>query len=102
MLRELADKFGNVFVPCVVGNHGRNTLKPRAKSRVYTSYEWLLYVMLERYFAERNPAIRFFVPSDIDALVRVNATRYLFTHGDALGVKGGDGIIGALGPIMRG
>src|SRR5262249_43643226 len=24
------------------------------------------------------------------------------THGDLLGVKGGDGIIGALGPIMRG
>lgn len=102
MLEELAKHFGNVFVPCVVGNHGRNTLKPRAKGRVFTSYEWLLYVMLERYFAERNPAVRFFVPSDIDALVRVNSTRYLYTHGDALGVKGGDGIIGALGPIMRG
>jgi hypothetical protein len=28
--------------------------------------------------------------------------RYLLTHGDSLGVKGGDGLIGALGPIMRG
>lgn len=102
MLEELARKFGNVFVVCIVGNHGRNTLKPRAKSRVYTSYEWLLYTMLERHFAERNPAVRFFVPSDIDALVKVNSTRYLFTHGDALGTRGGDGIIGALGPIMRG
>ena len=27
---------------------------------------------------------------------------YLLTHGDSLGVKGGDGIIGAMGPIMRG
>ncbi len=101
MLKEVADKFGNVFVPCVVGNHGRNTLKPRAKSRVYTSFEWLLYVMLERYF-EHDPRVRFFVPNDIDALFKVNGTRYLLTHGDALGVKGGDGIIGALGPIMRG
>jgi hypothetical protein len=102
MLEEMAKHFGNVFVTGIVGNHGRNTLKPRAKSRVYTSYEWLLYIMLERYFAERNPKVRFFVPSDIDALVKVNSTRYLFTHGDALGTRGGDGIIGALGPIMRG
>jgi hypothetical protein len=28
--------------------------------------------------------------------------RYMLTHGDSLGVKGGDGIIGALGPVMRG
>jgi hypothetical protein len=26
----------------------------------------------------------------------------LVTHGDTLGVKGGDGMIGAIGPIMRG
>lgn len=101
MLRELADKFGNVFVPCVVGNHGRMSLKPRMKSRVYTSFEWLLYVMLEREFKD-DPRVQFYVPNDIDALFRVNGSRYLLTHGDALGVKGGDGIIGALGPIMRG
>lgn len=100
-LKELADKFGRVFVSGVVGNHGRNTLKPRMKSRVHTSYEWLMYVMLERFFAD-DPRVRFFVPNDIDALIRVNGTRYLLTHGDSLGVKGGDGIIGALGPIMRG
>ena len=28
--------------------------------------------------------------------------RFLLTHGDNLGVKGGDGIIGAIGPIARG
>jgi hypothetical protein len=32
----------------------------------------------------------------------VYGTRFLLTHGDALGVKGGDGIIGSIGPIMRG
>jgi hypothetical protein len=89
-------------VPCVVGNHGRATLKPRMKSRVHTSFEWLLYVMLERHFQVTDPNVQFFVPNDIDALIKVNDTRYLLTHGDALGVKGGDGIIGALGPIMRG
>lgn len=100
-ITTLADRFGKIFIPCIVGNHGRNTLKPRCKSRVYTSYEWLLYVMLEKFFAG-DARVQFFVPGDIDALVRVNNTRYMFTHGDALGTKGGDGIIGALGPIMRG
>jgi hypothetical protein len=33
---------------------------------------------------------------------RVYGLRFLLNHGDMLGVKGGDGIIGAIGPIMRG
>jgi len=33
---------------------------------------------------------------------RIHNQRYLAMHGDMLGVKGGDGIIGAIGPIMRG
>ncbi|OYX81959.1 MAG: hypothetical protein B7Y84_20190, partial [Azorhizobium sp. 32-67-21] len=33
---------------------------------------------------------------------RIFSQRYLALHGDMLGVKGGDGIIGAIGPIMRG
>jgi hypothetical protein len=33
---------------------------------------------------------------------RVLDQRYLAIHGDMMGVKGGDGIIGAIGPIMRG
>lgn len=100
-LEELASKFGKVFVPCVVGNHGRSTLKPRMKGRVYTSYEWNLYCNLARYF-RRDPRIRFLIPGDTDAFFKVYNHRFLLTHGDSLGVKGGDGIIGAIGPIMRG
>jgi predicted phosphodiesterase len=37
-----------------------------------------------------------------DVHYRVYALRFLLNHGDMLGVKGGDGIIGAIGPIMRG
>lgn len=98
---ELKKHFGKVFVPCVVGNHGRTTRKPRAKHRVYMSYEWNLYVMLERYFAN-DPDVSIYVPGETDAFFRVAGKRFLLTHGDALGVKGGDGIIGALGPIARG
>ncbi len=100
-LKLLADKFGKVFVPCVVGNHGRNTLKPRAKGRVYESYEWNLYCQLELYFRD-DPRIQFLIPNETDAYFTVLGHRFLLTHGDTLGVKGGDGIIGAIGPIARG
>ena len=100
-LERIADEFGNVFVPCVVGNHGRETLKPRMKGRVFTSYEWNMYCQLIRYF-RNDPRIQFFVPNETDAYYKVYGHRFLLTHGDSLGVKGGDGIIGSLGPIMRG
>jgi predicted phosphodiesterase len=100
-LTRVADECGQVFVPCVVGNHGRATLKPRTKGRVFTSYEWNLYTDLEDRLRD-DKRIRFYIPDQTDAYFNVQGHRFLLTHGDALGVKGGDGIIGALGPILRG
>ena len=100
-INSMADVFGKVFVPCVVGNHGRTTVKPRAKHRVYESYEWNIYCQLERWFA-KDARITFHVPSETDAHFRIYGHRFMLTHGDTLGVKGGDGIIGAIGPIARG
>lgn len=97
----MADRFGNVFLPGAVGNHGRNTRKPRMKDRVYSNFDWVLYQMLERHFRS-DPRIVFWSPLGTDVTYNVYNHRYLLTHGDALGVKGGDGIIGALGPILRG
>ena len=102
-LTYMADTFGKVFVPCVVGNHGRMTHKPRMKGRVYSSFEWNLYNQLELYFrARRDKRVQFFIPDQTDAYFKVNGHRFLLTHGDSMGVRGGDGIIGAIGPIMRG
>jgi hypothetical protein len=100
-LDTMASKFGKLFVPCVVGNHGRSTKKLQMKQRVFTSYEWIMYCNLERYF-KRSKHVQFHIPSETDAFFNVFGHRYILTHGDSLGVKGGDGIIGALGPIMRG
>jgi len=100
-LETVASKFGRVFVPCVVGNHGRSSKRPRMKQRVYTNYDWSIYCSLERDF-RKDTRIKFMIPSESDARFTVYGHRYLLTHGDSLGVKGGDGIIGALGPIMRG
>jgi hypothetical protein len=98
-IETLADRFGKVFVPCVSGNHGRNTHKIRAKGRNYTSFDWLLYCFLAKRF-EQDKRISFLIPNGPDAIYKVFEHRYLLTHGDQF--RGGDGMIGALGPIIRG
>jgi hypothetical protein len=45
-IEAFAEAFGKVFIPCVVGNHGRSTKKLQMKQRVFTSYEWNLYCNL--------------------------------------------------------
>lgn len=101
VLRRLADEFGQVFVPAVIGNHGRNTMKPVMKGRAHTSFEWLMYQMIEAQLKD-DARICMHISAETDVLYSVFGHRYLLTHGDALGVRGGDGIIGAIGPIMRG
>lgn len=98
-LESLAAEFGSVFVPCVAGNHGRTSRKPRAKNRAFTNFDWLLYQFLARAFTQ-DKRVQFHIPDGPDALFRVFGTRYLLTHGDQF--RGGDGIIGPIGPITRG
>lgn len=98
-LLTLADEFGQVFVACVTGNHGRNTKKPRAKGRNFTNFDWLLYQFINKSF-EDDRRITFLIPDGPDALYRIYGHRYLLTHGDQF--RGGDGQIGAIGPITRG
>jgi hypothetical protein len=100
-IESMASAFGRVFIPCVVGNHGRSTHRLPMKNRVFSNYDWSIYCNLERDF-RRERRIQFLVSNGPDAHFSVYGHRYLLTHGDSLGVKGGDGIIGALGPIMRG
>jgi hypothetical protein len=95
----LADEFGKLFIVCVPGNHGRNTKKPRAKNRCHTSFDWLICSLLERRFA-KDERIKFLVSPGADAYYRVYHHRYLNTHGDQF--RGGDGMIGHIGPVTRG
>jgi hypothetical protein len=95
----LANEFGQVFVPCVSGNHGRNTHKIRAKGRNFTSFDWLLYQFLSKRF-ENDSRVTFHIPDGPDAYYSIFGHKYLLTHGDQF--RGGDGVVGALGPIVRG
>jgi hypothetical protein len=98
-IETLADRFGKVFVPCVGGNHGRNTHKIRNKGRNFTSFDWLTYQFLAKHF-ETDSRVSFHIPDGPDALYAIYNHKYLLTHGDQF--RGGDGVIGALGPIIRG
>lgn len=98
-IKLFADTFGNIFLPCVSGNHDRDTKKTWSKDRNHTSFGWLLYQFLALKF-EDDPRVTFYIPDGADALYRIYNTRYLLTHGDQF--RGGDGIIGPLGPITRG
>jgi hypothetical protein len=104
-LNMFLDNFENVLVVGVTGNHGRNTHKIRAKGRAYTNFDWLCYQMLMMHYGapgnKLGKRIKFIVPAGPDALFPIYNHKYLLTHGDKLG-HGGDGIIGALGPIIRG
>jgi hypothetical protein len=98
-IKTLADAFGKVFVPCVSGNHGRMTHKIRAKGRNFTSMDWLIYQMLKMQF-EGDARVTFYIPDGADAHYKIFHHRYLLTHGDQF--RGGDGVIGMLGPVIRG
>ena len=98
-IRRLADEFGHVHLPCVTGNHGRSNKKWQAKQRAHLSYEWLLYQFLVRAFAA-DDRVTFQIPEGPDADYDLLGTKYRLTHGDTF--RGGDGIIGPIGPVTRG
>lgn len=98
-IEQMADEFGRVFVPCVVGNHGRIDRKPRAKGAVRDNYEWILYQFLVRHFAD-DPRVTVIVSESLDYIYRVHSTRFLLTHGDQF--RGGTGISGAILPWTLG
>ena len=97
-LLMFADEFGKVHVPCVVGNHGRTSRKPRAKLRARTNFDWLLGKMIERHLAT-DKRFTFQVSENADTLIPIYGHGHLLTHGDQ--VSGGGGIGGIWPPIMR-
>jgi len=99
VIEKFAQRFDKIFIPCVTGNHGRNTRKPQKKERNATNFDWLVYQMLARHFKDR-PGIQFSIPDGPDCHYSIYGHRYLLTHGDQF--RGGNGIAGVLMPIERG
>jgi hypothetical protein len=95
----LAADLGHLLVPCVVGNHGRNTRKPRAKLRAQDNNDWLLYKLLQREFKGRKD-VQIMVSDGADLMVPIYGTKFLEHHGDQY--RGGSGISAMLSPLMLG
>lgn len=95
----LLKEFEHVFVPCVVGNHGRQSHKPRAKGRVHENFEWLIYEYLRRHY-KNEKRIQFLIPDGADAQFSIYRKNILLTHGDQF--RGGTGISGLYTPLMLG
>lgn len=98
-IRLLRDAFGRVFVPSVVGNHGRYHRKPRAKNRAQDNFDWFFAHLLRKLLADEK-GISFMISEAADVTYNVFSTVYLSTHGDQF--KGGSGIAGLLSPLMIG
>lgn len=97
-LTLLADEFGKVHVPVVVGNHSRRTRKPRSKFRARDNFDWFTGHLLAKMF-KADKRITFDVSESPDTIVQSYGHRVMVTHGDQ--ANGGNGIGGAFMPIMR-
>ncbi len=106
-LLGMADAFAThgagpkIYVPCVVGNHGRHSVKPVAKRHVRENREWGIYKSLQAQLAGDDRFV-FFIPDEPDFHYEVYGHKFMLTHGNQIGARGGDGHIGAVGPITRG
>ena len=98
-MTALADHFGKVHISSVVGNHGRQTFKPRMKGRVHDNLDFLLSTMTAN-ILNGDKRITWDIPDTADCLVQVYDTKILLTHGDQ--IKGGGGGVGGLmAPVLR-
>jgi len=91
--------FNNIFIPAVVGNHGRHHKKKRMKNKVFDNYEWLIYQYIKRYF-KNDKRVTFLIPDGPDAHFNIYDKGFLLTHGDQF--RGGSGISGIFTPLMLG
>lgn len=102
-LEIMGKEFGSLYVPCTSGNHGRNTTRPEYKGYVHQNFDYLIYEMIMRRLEDKGVKnIKLVNPVSNQVHYKIYNTRFLAMHGDMLGARGGDGIIGSIGPIMRG
>jgi len=102
-ITQLVEAFGNVHVKSVPGNHGRTTIKPQSKKYSEHNYDTLLAYMIEQWFnAREDTRVTFETSLSADILFDLHGWKFLLTHGDRMGSRGGMGFIGPAATILRG
>ncbi len=98
-LRLLADEFGQVWINGVVGNHGRNSVKPIAKFRAQDNFDWLFMHLLRRELEKSGETrIQWNIAEGHKLRFSIFDTHFMASHGDEC--KGGSGIAGMLSPQL--
>lgn len=92
----LADEFGRVHVPCVPGNHPRDSKQPRYKKRSAHNADTLIMKLVAANFAG-DDRVTFDIPDGISSDFSIYETRFRAEHGDE--ARGGSGIQGAMLPL---
>jgi len=96
---EVSKNFPFVYVPCVIGNHGRFDVKARAKNGVMDNFDYMLYKFVESAVCARVDNVKFDVPRSEDLTYDLYGTKYLLTHG--FQSKGGSGVGGIWPSLMK-
>jgi hypothetical protein len=77
-------------IVCTMGNHARNTPKKRSTTLAETSFEFLLYSWLSKYFIS-NDRVHFVIAQSDIVLQPIFGRQIRFTHGDCIKFNGGLG-----------
>jgi hypothetical protein len=92
-----------IDVISIPGNHGRVTRKPESKLYAETSYDTLLADIVElHYGASGEGRVKFYAPRSGDALFTIDGWVFVATHGDRIGSRGGQGLVGPAATVARG
>lgn len=95
-VNSLVEAYGNVHIVSAPGNHGRRTRKPHAKRFSAENAD----THIARLLAQSVTGATFDIPRSIDVNFSIYETHFTLEHGQKF--RGGDGQVGALGPIKRG
>lgn len=84
------------------GNHGRTARKPEAKLYAIDSLDTLTADFIELGLKTAGIDVPVYRPRSGDMLIDVGGRNVLFTHGDRIGSRGGQGFVGAAATVARG
>jgi hypothetical protein len=79
--------FKRIVIPCVFGNHGRTTKKPRNSTAAVNSYEWMLYNILR----DDLPDCEWHIADGYFLYLEVYGKEFRIHHGDNVTYGGGIG-----------
>jgi hypothetical protein len=77
---DLLSAFETIDMDCVVGNHGRMTVKPAFKQR-YVNWDYIIYQTLSLMLIN-EPRVKFNIPKSFWTIKELGDKRVLLLHGD--------------------